>query len=190
MDTSTRIFSDEGQRRVLTHARNLLDRSAKIVLDSTGTVSWFSDFLARLGEMGSVALVSVRAPLVLCLERTHARDAKQHIAVSDDRVAEINELSERLELPWAAKVENVSREAADALHRKGSSKRLEIKRVRWLGNHSPQVLAARVERRRYTRPRQLLLRCRFDRHLRYSGLPLISTQPIQGLSILGVTVCR
>ena len=107
-------FDNEGQRRVLANAQTLLSANSQLVLESTGTAPWFANFLAGLKEMATVTLVRVRVPLAMCLERIHARDATQHIAVSDDRIGEINEIACRLDLPWSATVDNVSVDEANA----------------------------------------------------------------------------
>ena len=66
-------------------------------------------------------MVQVRAPLEMCISRIHSRDGSRHIAVSDERIEEINRLAVKVELPWSATVDNISEEEADAfLERLGS----------------------------------------------------------------------
>lgn len=113
MNPGTPEFDQEGQRRVLSQARTLLSSKSEIVLESTGTAPWFAGFHEQLKALAKVILIRVHAPLSMCLRRIHERDASQHIAVSDERITEVNEMAERLKLQWSVTIENVSTDMAD-----------------------------------------------------------------------------
>jgi dephospho-CoA kinase len=106
-------FDEEGQRRVIAEVERRLAGSSFLVLESTGVAPWFEAFLARLKNLGRVALIRVCADPSLCLERVRKRDQWQHIEVSDARVVEINAVAEQVTLPWAAEIENRTKEDAD-----------------------------------------------------------------------------
>ncbi len=77
-----------------------------VVIESTGASPAFPRFLATLRQEHEVLLVAVRAPLDTCLLRVRTRDQSEHIAVSDDRVAEINERAVGVQLAWDLEIDN------------------------------------------------------------------------------------
>lgn len=77
-----------------------------VSFESTGASSWFEWQVARLRETAPVELVRVVAAPEQCLERIRGRDASIHIPVSDDRIAQINAIATRVELPWNAEIDN------------------------------------------------------------------------------------
>lgn len=106
------VFDERGQDRVLGAVRTVLDDHAAVVLESTGTAPWFPQQLAGLEAIGDMILVKVEAPMALCMDRIHQRDASTHIQVSDDRIAEINKIATEIELPWTMTVQNTDAEQA------------------------------------------------------------------------------
>jgi hypothetical protein len=77
-----------------------------LAIESTAATNVFSDFFHALRAQYEVLLVSIRAPLDICLERVHSRDQSTHIAVSDDRVSEINERAVKVRLPWDLEIDD------------------------------------------------------------------------------------
>lgn len=121
LSPGTARFDEVGQSRVLEAVRERLVSHDCVALESTGTAPWFSRQLAELGNLGHLLMVQVRAPLEMCISRIHSRDGSRHIAVSDERIEEINRLAVKIELPWSATVDNVSEEEADGfIERLGS----------------------------------------------------------------------
>lgn len=101
-------YDREGQSRVLTSLIDLLNQKGCVVLESTGTAPWFGGFLGNLHAFGTVAIIRVTAPPATCLERVRTRCASEHIPISDERVAEINRIAEKVSLPWTDTVDTAS----------------------------------------------------------------------------------
>ncbi len=106
-------FDNEGQARVIAQVKKALADHPAVVLESTGAAPWFSRQMSDLEALGDLVLIKVEVPLNLCSNRIHQRDASQHIAVSDDRIAEINAVAKQVELPWTVVVQNVDQKQAD-----------------------------------------------------------------------------
>lgn len=111
-------FDNLGQFRVLDAVRTALTSHSAVCLESTGTAPWLPRQLKELEAICDLMLVKVEAPLSLCLERVRQRDASQHIPVSDERVAEINEIAAKVDLPWAMRVRNIDGAHAEEFLRK------------------------------------------------------------------------
>lgn len=106
-------FDDEGQARVLNAVKAALADHSAVCLESTGTAPWLQRQLTDLMAICDLKLIKVEAPLSLCLDRVRRRDATQHIPVSDERVAEINDIAAKVDLPWSMRVWNADVEHAD-----------------------------------------------------------------------------
>jgi predicted kinase len=106
-------FDAAGQQRVLAAVASKLQGFPRVVLESTGTAPWFESFLAKLGSLGRVVIIRVRAPAALCLSRVRSRDGQDHIPVSDERILEINAIAESVQLAWAVEIDNTTKDDAD-----------------------------------------------------------------------------
>jgi len=77
-----------------------------VALESTGASGHFEAMLGRLRSRHRVLLVAVRAPAETCLERVRTRDSKDHVAVSDHHVEEINRRAAQVSLAWDLVIDN------------------------------------------------------------------------------------
>ena len=102
----TSAFDREGQARVLVAVREKLSERGAVALESTGTAPWFGEQLRDLKRIAQVMPVRIRARPATCPERVRTRDASDHIAVSEDRIAVINSVAAAVELPWSLDVRN------------------------------------------------------------------------------------
>ena len=96
----------EGYHQVAAAIDRALTGEKCLVIESTGAADAFSDFFLALRARYEVLLVSIKAPPDICLERVHSRDQSTHIAVSDDRVSEINQRAVQVRLPWNLEIDN------------------------------------------------------------------------------------
>jgi len=79
-----------------------------VVLDTTGTSEHMGRFLERLGRAGRLVLARVAADLDSCAARVASRDERLQIAVSPERLAEINARAATVSLPFDATFENAA----------------------------------------------------------------------------------
>lgn len=84
-----------------------------VCIESTGTAGYFPTFLARLQAQHRVTLVRVVALAEICIARVKRRDAIGHIAVSDERVREINRVAASVRMPWDIEVNNSGEQSAE-----------------------------------------------------------------------------
>lgn len=99
-------FERLGFESVLLHVNEALSRYDTVCFESTGASSHIPWLLSQLGEVARVIPVHVLAELAECVDRIKGRDTSIHIPVSDDQVERINALAIRVELPWAAEIDN------------------------------------------------------------------------------------
>jgi shikimate kinase len=99
-------LDEEGYACVLAAVASELSAASCLIIESTGASEAFPAFLGELRSRYEVVLVSIRAPLEVCLQRVRDRDQAKHIPVSDDRVLEINTRASRLQLAWDLELEN------------------------------------------------------------------------------------
>lgn len=70
--------------------RKSLNKSDKLVFESTGLSSSFDSMLKSLRHDYKVVTIRINTDLEICLQRIKSRDQSIHINVSDDQVEEIN----------------------------------------------------------------------------------------------------
>lgn len=107
-----------GYRKVAAAIRHELESHDGAVVETTGAAPWTVDFLDEMRAFATVRLVRVVAPLAVCAERVRTRDTRDHIAVSDARVAEINDVASRVDLPVDATIANDGPWDDDAMARR------------------------------------------------------------------------
>jgi shikimate kinase len=95
-----------GFDRVARRLDELFEEHSMVMIESTGAHPQFSELLAGYREKYELKLIRLRVPLRACEERARARDSRDHLAVSDDRLKEINAIADRLELAWDLELDN------------------------------------------------------------------------------------
>ena len=70
--------------------RKSLNKSDKLVFESTGLSSSFDSMLKSLRHDYKVVTIRINTDLDICLQRIRSRDQSIHINISDEQVGEIN----------------------------------------------------------------------------------------------------
>lgn len=81
-------------------------QTSSVILESTGTASWFNEFLSRLKSFGEVILIKVDAPEDVCLQRIRRQSQLEGIEVPEEQIKRINQISRNLEMNWDASFNN------------------------------------------------------------------------------------
>jgi hypothetical protein len=76
------------------------------MIESLGVGEGFTKFHTSLAEKYSIKMIRVYADLNTCLARVKIRDSAEHIAVSDDKVAEFNQLASAVTYHWDLEISN------------------------------------------------------------------------------------
>jgi len=99
-------FEARGFERVAAAVEQEFAKTDVVTMESTGASEHSGRLLDTLRSRHRVLLVAVRAPLDICRERVRTRDSADHIAVSDDRVDEVNRRAALVSLPWDLEIDN------------------------------------------------------------------------------------
>lgn len=78
----------------------------KVMVESLGIGEGFREYCASLVDKYSVKMIRVHADLDACFERVKNRNSADHIPVSDNRVAELNQLAAAVDFDWALEINN------------------------------------------------------------------------------------
>ncbi len=100
------FLTRRGFDRIEKRIDELFETQSTVLIESTGTYPHFGHILAGYRKKYEVKLIRVRVPLEQCLERVNTRDPRDHIPVSDDRLLEINQIANRVELDWDLELDN------------------------------------------------------------------------------------
>jgi shikimate kinase len=84
----------------------LFQKHAKVMIESLGIGEGFSKFRASLAERYAIKMIRVYADAETCFTRVKTRNNAEHIAVSDDRVAELNTLASAVTYQWDLEINN------------------------------------------------------------------------------------
>ena len=84
----------------------LFQEHDKVMIESLGVGEGFSRFRTSLAEKYSIKMIRVYADLETCFTRVKTRNNAEHIAVSDDRVAEFNQLASAVTHDWDLEISN------------------------------------------------------------------------------------
>ena len=85
---------------------DILAETDLVVIECRGGSQGFENLRNNLANKYSIKYVRAVTPLKVCLHRVRNRDAKDHIAVSDEKVEEYNRLVVQVSLPWDVEVHN------------------------------------------------------------------------------------
>ena len=89
-------YITRGYENVESEIRSLLSGFDEITIESTGIANQFREMITNLKKDFDVKLIKIDTDPVLCYERVKWRNHSGHIPVSDEMLAEINKLSERV----------------------------------------------------------------------------------------------
>ena len=78
----------------------------KVMIESLGIGEGFARFHAYLAEKYSIKMIRVYADLETCFTRVKTRNNAEHIAVSDDKIAEFNQLASAVTYNWNLDINN------------------------------------------------------------------------------------
>jgi hypothetical protein len=78
----------------------------RVMIESLGAGDGFRGFYDRLKQTYQIRMIRVRADLDTCLVRVRNRSNVDHIAVSDDNVAEYNRIAATVTYDWALEINN------------------------------------------------------------------------------------
>ena len=89
-----------------THIDRILASTDRVVIESTGTTSYFKPFLERLRNRYVLKLIRIVTSPAICVKRVKARDVSVHIPVSDDLLEQVNREALEVDLDYDAILEN------------------------------------------------------------------------------------
>lgn len=84
----------------------LFQTHEKVMIESLGAGEGFRGFHASLAKKYLIKLIRVVADLDTCLARVKSRSSADHIAVSDDRVREYNQIAAGIIYNWDLEIDN------------------------------------------------------------------------------------
>jgi len=98
--------NEDGWKKVEAVIDTLFLKHTKVMIESLGIGERFSTFQASLAEKYSIKMIRVYADLETCFTRVKTRNNVEHIAVSDDKVAEFNKLASTVTYNWDLEINN------------------------------------------------------------------------------------
>jgi len=101
-------YISAGYKNVENKIRECLSDFNQTIIESTGIAIQFHEMVLRIKNDYVVRLIKVESDPDLCLKRIKNRDQSKHIAVSDDKIIEINKLSKGLSLNFDLVIDNNS----------------------------------------------------------------------------------
>lgn len=97
---------EDGWTRVEQTIDAAFETHPKVMIESLGAGEGFRRFHAALAQKYPIKMIRVVADLDTCLARVRGRDTAEHIAVSDDKVVEYNQIAARVSYDWALEITN------------------------------------------------------------------------------------
>lgn len=97
---------EDGWKKVEAVIDAMFQKQDKIMIESLGIGEGFGKFHASLAEKYSIKMIRVYANLETCFTRVKTRNNAEHIAVSDDKVAEFNQLASAVTFDWDLEINN------------------------------------------------------------------------------------
>jgi len=97
---------EDGWQKVEAAIDAMFQKQDKVMIESLGVGEGFGKFHASLAEKYSIKLIRVHADLETCFTRVKTRDKAEHIAVSNDKVAEFNQLASAVTYDWDLEINN------------------------------------------------------------------------------------
>jgi shikimate kinase len=97
---------EDGWKKVEAVIDAMFQRQDKVMIESLGIGEGFVKFHASLAEKYSIKMIRVYADLETCFTRVKTRNNADHIAVSDDKVAEFNKIASTVTCDWDLEINN------------------------------------------------------------------------------------
>jgi shikimate kinase len=97
---------ENGWQKVEQTIDDLFQSHDRVMIESLGAGEGFKGMLKNLKSKYVVRMVKIETELPKCLDRVKSRDQRDHIPVSDDRVAEYNQIAAKVEYDWYAIIDN------------------------------------------------------------------------------------
>jgi shikimate kinase len=97
---------EDGWQKVEKTIDDLFQSHEKVMIESLGAGDGFKGMLRTLKKKYEIRMIKIKTELSECLNRVRSRDQGGHIAVSDDKVAEYNEIAAKVEYDWYAIIDN------------------------------------------------------------------------------------
>lgn len=98
-----------GFKNVEIEIRKRLVKNDQIIIESTGIATQFNDMVENLKNDFVIKLIKIDSDPDLCLKRIKNRDQSKHIAVSDDKILEINKLAKEISFNFDLVIVNSSK---------------------------------------------------------------------------------
>ena len=103
---------EDGWQKVAAAIAEAFQTHDRVMIESLGAGEGFRNFHLLLVAKYPIKMIRVYADLDTCLTRVQTRSSENHIAVSDDNVAEYNRIAAAVQYGWDAEIDN-SRPASD-----------------------------------------------------------------------------
>ena len=97
---------EDGWKKVEAAIDATFQSCSKAMIESLGIGEGFREFHASLVGKYSLKMIRVYADLDTCFERVKNRNNTDHIPVSDDRVAELNQIAANVTFNWDLEINN------------------------------------------------------------------------------------
>jgi shikimate kinase len=80
----------------------------RVMVESLGIGEGFQKFYSSLLKKYPIKMIHVKAELDTCLERVQNRSQQDHIAVSDDKVIEYDQVAAAVAYKWNLEIDNTN----------------------------------------------------------------------------------
>jgi shikimate kinase len=97
---------EDGWQKVATAIEDDFRTHKYVMIESLGAGEDFQNFYRLLAARYAIKMIRVYADIDTCLERVRARSRTDHIAVSDEKVAEYNRIAAGVTYDWALEIDN------------------------------------------------------------------------------------
>ena len=98
--------NDNGWEKVEAAIDAMFQKHNKLMIESLGIGEGFRKFYASLASKYHIKMIRVYANLETCFTRVKTRNNVEHIAVSDDKVTEFNQIAAAVSYNWNLEINN------------------------------------------------------------------------------------
>ncbi len=97
---------EDGWKKVELIIDTMFQTHEKLMIESLGAGEGFRGFHASLAKKYPIKMIRVFADLDTCLARVKNRNNVDHLAVSDDKVIEYNQIAANVTYEWTLEIDN------------------------------------------------------------------------------------